>query len=91
VLTWPLTLRLWQVGDRFRPLGMTGHKLVSDLLNDRKLSTTDRANTWVLLSADGQIAWVVGHRLAHDFGLSAVTKRVARLLVRPVAPKPDAN
>ncbi len=79
LLRWPLVLRPWQLGDRFQPLGMTGSKLVSDLLNDRKVSTTERANTWVLVTADGQIGWVVGHRLAQPVALSLATLKIIRL------------
>ncbi|GAB4013026.1 tRNA lysidine(34) synthetase TilS [Spirosoma migulaei] len=76
-LTFPLTIRPWRQGDRFRPLGLNGHKLVSDLLNDLKLSRTEREQTAVLLSG-GQIAWVIGHRIDHRFRVQAETKRIGR-------------
>jgi len=56
-----IVLRHWRRGDRFRPFGMQGTKLVSDLFNDMKLDYDDKKRTW-LLEADGDIIWVVGHR-----------------------------
>ncbi len=61
-LTFPLKLRIWQPGDVFQPLGMKGHKKVSDFLKDEKLSLFEKENTWVLC-ADDQIVWVVNHRI----------------------------
>ena len=71
----PLTVRRWQEGDRFRPLHMPGHKLVSDLLNDRKVSLPERCRTAVLVSGE-EIGWVVGHRLAHGARVTEKTKRI---------------
>ncbi|MFD2572749.1 tRNA lysidine(34) synthetase TilS [Spirosoma soli] len=77
-LTFPLTIRPWRLGDRVRPLGLQGHKLVSDLLNDLKLTRSEREQTAVLLSG-AQIAWVIGRRIAHPFRITEQTKRMARL------------
>ena len=80
VLTFPITIRPWRLGDRFRPLGLKGTKLVSDLLNDLKLSRTDREETAVLLSGD-QIAWVIGRRVGHAFRITAQTSRIVKLIL----------
>ncbi len=77
-LVFPLTIRPWQSGDRFRPLGLNGHKLVSDLLNDLKLTRTEREQTAVLLSGD-EIAWVIGRRIDHRFRVTGETKRIGRV------------
>ena len=78
--TFPLTIRRWRQSDRFRPLGLNGHKLVSDLLNDLKLSRPEREQTAVLLSGD-RIAWVIGRRIDHRFRVTGQTARVARVNV----------
>ncbi|QJW92329.1 tRNA lysidine(34) synthetase TilS [Spirosoma taeanense] len=78
-LSFPLLLRPWQLGDRFQPLGLQGHKLVSDLLNDLKLSRAEREGTLLLLSG-GQIAWVIGRRISHHVRITPQTRRVARLV-----------
>lgn len=60
-----IVLRHWRKGDRFRPFGMKGTKLVSDLFNDKKMDYIDKKRAW-LLEADGEIIWVVGlHSSAH--------------------------
>lgn len=77
-LMFPFIIRPWHQGDRIRPLGLNGHKLVSDLLNDLKLSRPEREQTVVLLSGQ-EIAWVIGRRIAHRFRVTGETKRIARL------------
>lgn len=77
-LVFPLTIRPWQTGDRFRPLGMRGTKLVSDLLNDLKLTRTEREQTAVLVSGN-QIVWVIGRRMAHEFRVTEATQRITRI------------
>lgn len=62
-LRFPLILRPWQAGDRIRPIGMNGSKLVSDLLIDAKVPMDRKAKSYVL--ADGErILWVCGMRIA---------------------------
>ncbi len=77
-LQFPLIIRPWQQGDRMRPLGMSGHKLVSDVLNDMKLSRTEREQTAVLVSGH-EIVWVIGRRIDHRFRIVSDTQRIAQL------------
>ncbi|WP_420149148.1 tRNA lysidine(34) synthetase TilS [Spirosoma sp.] len=84
-LTFPITIRPWRQGDRFRPLGLKGHKLVSDLLNDYKLNRSEREQSAVLLSGDA-IAWVIGRRIDHRFRITAQTKRICQLTLRNELP-----
>lgn len=56
-----VVLRHWREGDRFKPFGIHGSKLVSDLFNDLKLNHDAKASAW-LLEADGDILWVLGLR-----------------------------
>ncbi|MCW9708525.1 tRNA lysidine(34) synthetase TilS [Fodinibius salsisoli] len=58
-LSWPLTLRRWQQGDRFQPLGMEGHQLVSDHLTNRKISTARRYEALVIESFEETICAVI--------------------------------
>ena len=70
-----LTVRPVQNGDRFQPFGMKGTKLVSDLLTDLKLSVFDKEKQMVLC-ADDEIIWVIGHRASNLYRVTEGTKRV---------------
>ena len=79
-LTFPLTLRPWQIGDGFYPLGMTHRKKVSDFLIDQKVPLHRKASVYVLTS-DEQLVWVVGFRIDHRFRIGDQTKQVYEILV----------
>ena len=57
------TLRHAHRGDRIRPFGMQGSRLLSDLFADAKLSEAQKRAVWVL-TADGEVVWVLGMRTA---------------------------
>lgn len=76
-LTFPLELRPWQHGDRIRPIGLRGSKLVSDILIDAKVPMSEKPSTYVLVSA-GEVVWLVGHRLAEGFQANDRSRRVWR-------------
>lgn len=78
-LTFPLSLRRWQEGDRFHPIGMKGSRLISDFLKDLKLTTRQKENVHVLLSADNTIIWVVGYRIDDRFKVTDCTKTVFKI------------
>ena len=73
-LKFPLTLRHWRHGDRFHPLGMKGSKLLSDFFVDQKFTEWQKRNVWLLVSADGDIVWLVGHRIDDRFKVTNATK-----------------
>ena len=73
-----LTLRLVRTGDRFRPFGMQGQKLVSDLLTDLKLSKIEK-DRQLVVETNGQIAWVIGRRTSEDFRIDGKTQTVIEL------------
>ena len=75
-IQYPLTIRLVQEGDAFCPLGMEGRKLVSDYLTDRKLSLLEKRRTLVVVNANGDILWLVGHRPDHRYRVTPETTRV---------------
>jgi tRNA(Ile)-lysidine synthase len=58
--------RPWREGDRMRPFGMKGWKLVSDLLTDLKVRGQERDRVRVL-EQEGEIVWVIGHRADDRF------------------------
>jgi tRNA(Ile)-lysidine synthase len=75
-LKFPLTLRRWQEGDWFMPLGMKGKKHLSDFLIDQKVPLNLKDEVRVLTSADGKICWVVGFRVDDRFKVEEGTQRV---------------
>lgn len=58
----PLIVRNVRNGDKFRPFGMKGTKLVSDFLTDMKMPLPLKNRQLVVTDADGNILWVVGCR-----------------------------
>ena len=62
-IAFPLKLRHWRNGDKFRPLGMKGSKLLSDFFNDLGFSAYQKKNVWIMEDANGLIIWVVGFRI----------------------------
>ena len=76
----PLALRPWRRGDRMRPLGLGGSKLVSDLLTEARVPRNMKPHAYVLQSAD-HIAWLVGVRVAEGFQAGAGPGPVVRFRV----------
>lgn len=65
-LNFPLTVRNWNEGDYFYPIGMKGKKKLSKFFKDNKLSIVDKENTLILCSND-QVVWVLGMRADNRF------------------------
>lgn len=77
-LHYPLHVRRWRDGDTFIPFGMSGHKKVSDLLIDSKVSLPDKQRQFVVLSGD-EIVWVIGRRVDERYRVDSNTENVLRL------------
>ena len=73
-LHFPLTLRKWQQGDFFYPLGMNQAKKLSDFFIDSKASVFEKENTWLLCSGEN-ICWVVGKRIDNRYKINNFTSR----------------
>ncbi len=71
-LQFPLTIRKWEEGDYFYPLGMLGKKKLSKYFKDEKMSLIDKSNQWLLCS-DNQIVWVIGKRQDERFKITENT------------------
>jgi tRNA(Ile)-lysidine synthase len=75
-LHFPLTIRHWQPGDWFCPLGMGGKRQkLQDFFSNNKLSRIEKEKVW-LLESNGKIAWVVGWRLDERFKVTSTTNQI---------------
>jgi len=70
----PVKWRKWMEGDIFYPLGMNQKKKLSDFFIDQKLSVAGKDSATVVES-EGQIIWVVGHRIDDRFKITDTTRR----------------
>lgn len=75
----PLTIRLWQDGDVFQPLGMKGKKKLSDFLIDEKVAMIDKEKVGVVV-AKNDIVWVINHRIDDSYKLTDTTNEVIKLI-----------
>jgi tRNA(Ile)-lysidine synthase len=80
-IRFPLTLRKWKTGDKFKPLGMNGTKKLSDYFKDEKLSLFDKQDVWILCDKK-QIIWVVSYRLDDRCKVTDNTKCIARIRIQ---------
>ena len=68
--------RLFNFGDRFTPLGMTGSKKVKSFFIDKKIPKNERNRIPILTNAKNDIIWIYGHRICHDFRVTEQTQKV---------------
>ncbi len=77
-LQFPLQLRPWRPGDRMRPTGLGGSKLISDILIDAKVPR-DAKDAVLVLESGGRLAWLVGFRTGEGFQATSASERVLHL------------
>jgi tRNA(Ile)-lysidine synthase len=79
-LTEPLVVRNFRRGDRFRPLGMAGHKKVKELFIEKKAPLPARA-LLPLLVMGGEVLWLPGYGRSEIGRVGPNTKAVLRVQV----------
>lgn len=62
-----LRVRAPKTGDRLKPIGMRGSKLLSDLLTDAKVPRDERPWVPVVTTESGDVVWVAGYRADRRF------------------------
>jgi tRNA(Ile)-lysidine synthase len=77
-LKFPLTVRNYQPGDRFYPLGLGGSKKLKDFFIDNKIPLRERYNIPLLLFQD-QIVWVAGMRIDDRFRITPDTRKMLKI------------
>ncbi|MDR0993973.1 MAG: tRNA lysidine(34) synthetase TilS [Verrucomicrobiota bacterium] len=75
-----LVFRSWRNGDRMKPLGMEGHKKLSDIFTDLKVPSEQR-NSWVVVQCGTQIAALVGWRVSRDFAVPDQSTPSVRIMM----------
>jgi len=76
-LQFPLTYRLWKLGDAMRPLGMKGKKkLISDILIDAKIDGITKESVMLLVDAKNEIIWLPNHCVSESVKINNSTKKI---------------
>ncbi len=73
-----LTVRKWEKGDYFYPLGMDGKKKVSKFFKDEKMDAVAKQKQW-LLCCGNEIVWIIGRRADDRFKITADTKEILKI------------
>lgn len=74
------TLRHRRDGDKMHPFGAPGHRLISDIFSDLKMSRSQKNRTYIL-TVDDQPIWIVGVRASNLFKVTENSKKIIKLQV----------
>jgi len=77
-IEFPLKIRLAKQADRFKPLGSTAYKKLSDFFIDNKIPADKRWLTPIITSNE-KIIWVLGYRIDEDYRVNYTTKNVLQI------------
>lgn len=83
----PLTLRFWQPGDRFHPLGLPQPVKLQDWFTNHKVPAAERRTRLILESGDGDVVWVEGFPPGNPWRLTQRTRTELRLRFFPHRPE----
>ncbi|EHQ25738.1 tRNA lysidine(34) synthetase TilS [Mucilaginibacter paludis] len=75
-LIFPLTIRSWQEGDYFCPMGMKGKKKLSDFFVNEKIPLHQKDQIPILINGNGEVIWIAGHRPDERYKVSEHTEKV---------------
>ena len=81
-ISWPLKIRKWQHSDKIKPFGLKGSKLVSDILQEQKLSRFEKDTIWILLDANEEILWIPNIRTSRKCELIGNSDQLISITVR---------
>ena len=74
-ITGELKIRTWQNGDRIKPIGVNGSKLISDILSDAKVHAFEKSSQIVLID-DTKILWCVGFCVSREALATASSQKM---------------
>ncbi len=75
----PLTVRRVEKGDKMVPYGMRGHRLLSDIMTDRKMTLFEKRRQIVVVDAKGIIVWLAGIRISDLCQIDDTTTEVVEI------------
>lgn len=76
----PLHIRSWRHGDKFKPFGMEGkQKKISDLFTELKIDLWQKESIPVIEDASGVIVWIAPYRQSFEYNIWDKTKNVLTL------------
>lgn len=79
-LQFPLKMRNFRPGDRFRPLGVKGTQKLKEFFIDHKIPKFERPGIPLLISGE-MIAWIVGYRIDERVKVTEKTQRILKVEV----------
>jgi tRNA(Ile)-lysidine synthase len=77
---YPLVVRNFRPGDRFIPLGMTGHKKIKNFFIDLKIPSDMRASIPIVVSQNIPV-WICGYRIDDRFKVTPETKKILKVTI----------
>jgi tRNA(Ile)-lysidine synthase len=77
-IVFPLTVRNFQPGDRFRPLGMDGSQKLKKYFINNKIPQKERRRIPILVSGN-DIIWIAGHRMGREAKITAQTQNILKM------------
>lgn len=83
-VSFPITLRYRQPGDRFQPLGMEHFKRLKDFFIDEKVPKFERDNILIFTDAE-KIIWVSGLRIDNRVAIGEATKNILMLRIERIS------
>ena len=82
-VTFPLKVRNFKRGDRFKPLGLVGSQKVKTFFINQKVPRSKRLRCPILISG-GRIIWVGGYRIADSAKVTQKTKKILKAELLPI-------
>jgi len=73
-----LKLRKWEIGDRMKPMGMKGSKLLSDIIKDAKTPSHLKKDI-LIVEDDEKILWCVGIKISAEATATDNTKQIIKV------------
>ncbi len=80
-LKFPLKIRTWKEGDKFKPIGLNGFKKLSDFFINLKLSKFEKEEVLILENGNGEIIWIMNFRIDDRYKVLPTTKKILKFKV----------